>query len=103
MARRGGFFMQGQPSEFRARLEAMLDSNGLCADLASEIEDHLTPVTYEKGAVIFLRGSPADLLFWLLKGFVKLYLPLNDGSRTLVDLARPGDFLAFVNEENSMG
>ena len=98
-----GDLMQDRPAEFRVRLQEMLDSHGLCADLASEIEDHLTPVTYEKGAVIFLRGSAADLLFWLLKGFVKLYLPLNDGSRTLVDLARPGDFLAFVNEENSTG
>src|ERR1700694_691638 len=95
--------MQGQPSEFRARLEAMLDSNGLCADLAAEIEDDLTPVTYEKGAVIFLRGSPGDLLFWLLKGFVKLYLPHSDGNRTLVDVARPGDYLAFVNDEDSKG
>jgi CRP-like cAMP-binding protein len=81
----------------------MLDSHGLCADLAAEIEDDLTPVTYEKGAVIFLRGSPGDLLFWLLKGFVKLYLPHSDGNRTLVDVARPGDFLAFVNHENSGG
>jgi CRP/FNR family cyclic AMP-dependent transcriptional regulator len=95
--------MQHQPSEFRGRLEEMLDSHGLCADLAAEIEDHLTPVTYEKGAVIFLRGSPTDLLFWLLKGFVKLYLPHSDGSRMLVDLARPGDFLAFVNHEDSGG
>src|SRR3984893_18065551 len=95
--------MQGQRSEFRARLEAMLDSHGLCADLAAEIEDHLTPVTYEKGVVIFLRGSPGDLLFWLLKGFVKLYLPHSDGNRTLVDVARPGDFLAFVNDEDSKG
>jgi len=95
--------MQDRSAEFRARLEEMLDSHGLCADLASEIEDHLTPVTYEKGAVIFLRGSPADLHFCLLKGFVKLYMPLNDGSRTLVDLARPGDFLAYVNDESSQG
>jgi CRP/FNR family cyclic AMP-dependent transcriptional regulator len=95
--------MQDRSAEFRTRLEEMLDSHGLCADLASEIEDHLTPVTYEKGAVIFLRGSPADLHFCLLRGFVKLYLPLNDGSRTLVDLARPGDFLAFVNDEGSQG
>jgi len=95
--------MQDRPAEFCARLQEMLDSHGLSSDLAAEIEDHLTPVTYEKGSVIFLRGSPADLLFWLLKGFVKLYLPRSDGSRILIDLARPGDFLAFVNEESSKG
>lgn len=98
-----GISMQNQTSEFRARLQETLDSHGLCADLAAGIEDHLTPVTYEKGATIFLRGSPADLLFWLLKGFVKLYLPREDGDRTLIDLARPGDLLAFVNDENSKG
>jgi CRP/FNR family cyclic AMP-dependent transcriptional regulator len=95
--------MRDRPAEFCARLQEMLDLHGLSSDLAAEIEDHLTPVTYEKGAVIFLRGSPADLLFWLLKGFVKLYLPRSDGSRILIDLARPGDFLAFVNEESSKG
>jgi CRP-like cAMP-binding protein len=95
--------MPNQTSEFRIRLGKTLDSHGLPGDLAAEIEDRLTPVTYEKGAVIFLRGSPADLLFCLLKGLVKLYLPHGDGNRTLVDLARPGDFLGFVNEVNSKG
>ena len=78
--------MQGQASEFRSRLEETLESYGLPAEVAADIEDRLTPVTYEKGAVIFLRGAPCDLLFWLLKGFVKLYLPHEDGNRTLVDL-----------------
>ncbi len=95
--------MPNQTSEFRTRLAKTLDSHGLPADLAAEIEDRLTPVTYEKGAVIFLRGSPADLLFWLLKGLVKLYLPRGEGNRTLVDLARPGDLLGFLNDVNSKG
>jgi CRP-like cAMP-binding protein len=95
--------MQGQGSEFRSRLEAMLGSCGLPAEVTADIEDRLTPVTYEKGAVIFLRGAPCDLLFWLVKGFVKLYLPRQDGNRTLVDLARPGDFLGFVHDRDSKG
>jgi CRP-like cAMP-binding protein len=95
--------MQNQSSEFRSRLEEMLDKCGLPTDMAAYIEDRLIPVTYEKGAVIFLRGAPSDLLFWLLRGFVKLYLPHADGNRTLVDLARPGDFLGFVNDQDSKG
>lgn len=95
--------MQEQSSEFHARLEETLDLNGLSADLATEIEGRLTRVTYEKGAVIFLRGSPADFFFWLIKGFVKLYLPHHDGTRTLIDLARPGDLMGFVNATNSIG
>src|SRR6266436_250894 len=95
--------MESKASEFRSRLEEMLEWCGLGADVAGEIEGRLIPVTYEKGAVIFLRGAPSDLLFWLLRGFVKLYLPHADGNRTLVDLARPGDFLGFVNDRDSKG
>jgi CRP-like cAMP-binding protein len=95
--------MQSQGSEFRSRLEEMLESCGLPADVAAEVEDRLIQITYEKGAIIFLRGAPCDLAFWLLKGFVKLYLPHKDGTRTLVDLARPGDFLGFVNDRDSKG
>jgi CRP-like cAMP-binding protein len=95
--------MQSQASEFRYRLEEMLGSCGLPAEIAGDIEDRLTPVAYEKGAVIFLRGAPCDLLFWLLKGFVKLYLPQEGGNRTLVDLARPGDFLGFIHAQHSKG
>jgi len=90
-------------AEFCARLQETLESYGLSSALVAEIEDHLIPVTYEKGAVIFLRGSPADLLFWLVKGFVKLYLPRPSGGRILIDLARPGDLLAFVSDEGSKG
>ena len=99
----GETIVQNQGSEFRFRLEEILDKCGLPSDMAADIEDRLTPVTYEKGAVIFLRGAPSDLLFWLLRGFVKLYLPHADGNRTLVDLARPGDFLGFVNDRDSKG
>jgi hypothetical protein len=49
--------MQSQRSEFRCRLEGMLESCGLPAEIAADVEDRLTPVTYEKGAVIFLRGA----------------------------------------------
>lgn len=95
--------MVDRPAEFCARLHETLESYGLSSDLVTEIEDHLIPVTYEKGAAIFLRGSPADLLFWLVKGFVKLYLPRGNGGRILIDLSRPGDVLAFVNDENAKG
>jgi CRP/FNR family cyclic AMP-dependent transcriptional regulator len=95
--------MSSQASEFRSRLETLLGAYGLTADVAAHIEEKLVPITYEKGAVIFLRGSACDLLFWLVKGFVKLYLPHEDGTRTLVDLARPGDFLGFVSNQDSRG
>lgn len=96
--------MNQHPSfEFRGRLENQLAAWGLPRDLAAEIESHCTPVTYEKGAVIFLRGTPADLVFWLFKGFIKLYLPHPNGDRTLITVARPGDPLGTVESVDSNG
>lgn len=89
--------------EFRAGLESILRSHGVPVDMARSIEDRLLPVSFQKGAVIFTRGSSADLVFWLLKGFAKLYLPHHDGDRTLVDLRRSGDLLSFATDGDSEG
>jgi CRP-like cAMP-binding protein len=98
----GDFFLVlDKSSEFRERLEHQLTAWGLPKSLVDDLANHLTPVTYEKDAIIFLRGSPADFLFCLLSGFVKLYLPHTNGNRTLVSLARPGDVLGFVDSLDS--
>jgi CRP/FNR family cyclic AMP-dependent transcriptional regulator len=83
-------------SEFRTLLEEKLIGWNLPAELAAQIEEHSTPVTFEKGAIVFLQGTPADLVFWLRKGFVKLYLPHTHGNRTLITVARPGEPLGMV-------
>ncbi len=93
--------MLDKPSEFRKRLESQLKEWALPKSLADDLANHLCLVTYGKGAVIFLRGSPADFLFCVLNGFAKLYLPHIDGRRTLVALARPGDLLGFVDSLDS--
>jgi CRP-like cAMP-binding protein len=83
------------------RLERQLEEWALPKSFVADIMNHLTVVTYEKGAVIFLRGSSADFLFCLLNGFAKLYLPHSNGNRTLVALARPGDLMGFINSLDS--
>ncbi len=95
--------MEARATECCAQVTEALIAYGLSGDVAAEIEAHLVPVTFEKGAVVFLRGTSADLVFWVLKGLVKLYLPTDESSRTLVDLARPGDLIGFVNEMASKG
>jgi CRP-like cAMP-binding protein len=88
--------MQHPLSEFRTVLEEQLTAWNLPAELAAEIEERSTLVVFEKGAIVFLRGAPADLVFWLRKGFVKLYLPRANGDRTLIAVARPGEPLGTV-------
>ena len=66
-------------------------------DLADELIRHHTSVTYAKDSIIFLQGSPADLMFWIMSGLVKLYCPISDGDRTLVRLCGPGDVLGYAD------
>jgi len=95
--------MQHSPSEFRTRLEQQLMAWNLPAELAAEIEERSTLVVFEKGAIVFLRGAPADLVFWLRKGFVKLYLPRANGDRTLIAVARPGEPLGMAANVDADG
>ena len=95
--------MQHSLSEFRTVLEDQLTAWNLPAELAAEIEERSTPVAFEKGAIVFLRGAPADLVFWLRKGFVKLYLPRANGNRTLIAVARPGEPLGTVANVDADG
>jgi CRP-like cAMP-binding protein len=66
-------------------------------ELADELIRHHTSVTYHKDSIIFLQGSPADLMFWIMSGLVKLYCPRPDGNRTLVKLCGPGDVLGYAD------
>jgi CRP/FNR family transcriptional regulator, cyclic AMP receptor protein len=95
--------MQHPLSEFRTVLEEQLTAWNLPAELAAEIEERSTPVAFEKGAIVFLRGAPADLVFWLRKGFVKVYLPQANGTRTLIAVARPGEPLGMVSKVDANG
>jgi CRP/FNR family cyclic AMP-dependent transcriptional regulator len=92
--------MLHSPFEFRTHLEEQLTAWNLPAELAAQIEEHSTPANFERGAIVFVRGAPADLFFWLRKGFVKIYLPHGEGNRTLVAIARPGDPLGMVATVN---
>jgi len=95
--------MQHPPSEFSPRLQEQLTAWNLPAELAAEIENRLTFATYAKGAIVFLQGAPADLVFWLRQGFVKLYLPHANGNRTLIAVARPSEPLGMVADVDAEG
>src|SRR5713101_649297 len=66
-------------------------------ELADEFIRHHTSVTYAKEAIIFLQGSPAHFIFWIVSGLVNLYRPRSDGDRTLVRLCGPGDVLGYAD------
>src|SRR5258708_10914039 len=90
-------------SEARSRFEMQLGELGIPAKFVDEIMGHHTLVNYNKGSMIFLQGSPADLLFWVFTGLVKVYCPRSDGTRIMVKLAGPGDLIGHVDCIDSRG
>ena len=90
------------PSEFRLRLEARFEAWALPLELAAEIETRCSWVTYERGAY-FCQRATANLVFWVAKGLVKAYLPLANGGRSLVFVARCGEPLGIVDRVDDAG
>src|SRR5579863_834193 len=78
------------------RGEELLSSVRLSPQFMTNIMQSRSPIRFKPGSPIFCRGSAADVAYCVLSGLVKVYLPLNDGSRVLVALAGSGDFLGLV-------
>ena len=69
----------------------------LPASLVEDLTNHHIRLSYAKDAFIFTQGAPADVLFYILNGLVKVYCPVGDGDRVLLRLAGPGDFLGNID------
>jgi CRP-like cAMP-binding protein len=86
-------FNVSERTEFR--LQASLEKI-LPTQLSDVVLSHHTVVTYPGESSLFLPGAPADVIFWILSGIVKLYCPVGR-SRILVGLAGPGDVIGVVD------
>jgi CRP/FNR family cyclic AMP-dependent transcriptional regulator len=87
----------------RERLLQALEDAGLARDVSSAILARHTLVRYPKGAPIFTPGSPADVIFVVLGGMVKLYRAGRPHERVLITLAGPGDILGYGDFSDPRG
>ena len=58
---------------------------------------------FSKGEALFLRGSTADVLYWVMSGLVKVSCPTPDGGSVLLRMAGPGDFIGIFDTSESEG
>jgi CRP-like cAMP-binding protein len=72
------------------RLFARLESCGLPQSVIEALFSRHTLVRYPKGSPLFDKGSPADVVFVMLSGIVKIYCARAGAARTLIELAGPG-------------
>jgi len=61
--------------------------------ILTEIAGGNTAVEYEAKRKIFWQGQPADSIFYLRKGKVKLAVTSNQGKEAIVAVLSAGDFL----------
>ncbi len=85
------------PDDARQRLMEQLAGWQLPAEFLTELIDHSHCISYMPGTPIFLRGSTADMLFWVLSGLVKVCYPNPNGTRVVVKLTGPGDIIGFAD------
>src|SRR5580658_6932529 len=88
--------------ESKFRLQQSLAQHGIAAELFEELFSQAMTVNYPAGTVVFLQGSSGEFLLWLVKGFAKVYCPI-ESERILTRLAGPGDILGHVNFLNGNG
>jgi CRP/FNR family transcriptional regulator len=73
---------------------------GVCSSLApgelERMQRIVREAQYEEGQLIFSEGEPADNLFNVLTGAVRLIKLLPDGRRQITGFLFPGDFLGIA-------
>ena len=67
----------------------------LPAWLVEQLSKDRTLVTYAEGSTLTLQGSPADVVFWVVSGVLKIYCLVPSGNRVLLRLAGPGEVLGY--------
>ena len=74
----------------------------VCSALDDSELNHLNairlPVQLPHGAAAFDEGEPADYVYNLTGGFMKLYKLMPDGRRQITGFVFPGDFLGLASD-----
>jgi CRP/FNR family transcriptional regulator, cyclic AMP receptor protein len=84
-------------AQAQERLLSKLSSMGLPRPAAAALLERHMLVRYPKGAELFSMGSPADVVFAVLTGLVKLHSSRPGSDPVLVDLAGPGDLVGYAD------
>ncbi len=76
---------------------------GLPRAAASALLERHMLVRYPKGAELFSMGSPADVVFAVLTGLVKVHSSRAGSDPVLVELAGPGDLVGYADFADAGG
>ena len=86
-----------------ARLRGNLSRWRVPSVIVNDLVDYRNTVSYPRGAMVFLEGSPGDLFGCVLAGYVKVYCNTANGVRVLARLSGPGDIIGYADCEDCKG
>jgi len=73
------------------------------SSIVDDLVDYRSTVSFPRGAMVFLEGSPGDLFGCVLAGYVKVYCNVANGSRVLARLSGPGEIIGYADSEDCKG
>jgi len=65
--------------------------SGLTQAQLSWVVDRLHTRTVPAGVDLIVAGTPGEVVYFILKGTVKVYIPQIDGTQVIVTIMGPGD------------
>jgi CRP/FNR family transcriptional regulator, cyclic AMP receptor protein len=90
-------------AQAQERLLTKLSSMGLPRSAATTLLERHMLVRYPKGAELFTMGSPADVVFAVLTGLVKVHSSRAGSDPVLVEIAGPGDLVGYADFADADG
>jgi CRP/FNR family cyclic AMP-dependent transcriptional regulator len=90
-------------AQAQERLLAKLSSMGLPRAAATALLERHMLVRYPRGAELFSMGSPADVVFAVLTGLVKVHSSRSGSDPVLIELAGPGDLVGYTDFADTDG
>jgi CRP/FNR family transcriptional regulator, cyclic AMP receptor protein len=85
------------------KLIARMVSLGIAKETAGALLDRHILLRYPKGAELFTKGSPADVVFAVMSGVVKVMSVRPGSDRVLVELAGVGDLVGYADFADARG
>jgi CRP/FNR family transcriptional regulator, cyclic AMP receptor protein len=90
-------------TQAQERLLSKLSSMGLPRAAASALFERHMLVRYPKSSELFTKGSPADVVFAVLTGLVKVHSKQTGSDPVLIELAGPGDLVGYADFADADG
>lgn len=69
------------------------DLKVLSPDELGLLDNHSVCIEIDKGDTLFKQGRPLEHIFYLKRGYLKLYNIKENGSEVIININKPGDFI----------